>query len=1170
MKKIVHSRKDEICKELFEQQSFHFCWRPTQQYKYTSNPRTGCVELVTVHSMTPAGTLGWSETDPAARQLVNHFANIDGLTTKTGLLRSLKEYYAKHAMECFDATPTTFICTSDTSEREWLEFCESFKDISKKKYKRAAMPWKHCKENMWIIKPANANQGKGIEVFKELSRIKGFMRGKPKGEEWIFQKYLERPLLLWGRKFDFRIWVLVTENFEIYIYREGYIRTSSEAYTTDLRAGKTQSMVHLTNFCMQKLGVNVGKYEDGNTLSFDDFQCYLNKYHEIDQVNFRKDIFPRIQQLVVDSILSSKAGMNDGNIGRHSFELFGFDFMIDEEYRAWLIEVNTNPFLGVQNEWHGQLVAKMIEDMIVLVIDPLYPPPKSPEANRNQTTNDWVLLCKDDPSTGEPILSTNLLSYAQRKQMGISSYYYPRVPPEAVVRQARGEKYSAGHEGTDRIRKYLNSRDRASQEARARVIKKRRAQCVRDKTESLIREAVKDNRIKRAKARIIEREDRRALFRTKSIDATGANAKDKNPMEGREGEEEHHDIKRRCTINPATKCSHIDERNTMHPHTEPASANNNMIEQATNQKERKLTKCPQPPQKGNGKNRPNFIMVSEKKKRFISLPPHTPVRKVVVEPLPRAGLENPRALVKHCLDSLNKIFTKLESSTDDRNRTDNVLMRLSRTGLDGTGYKVLQLLASLENGPFSNSVLLYFAQSDGIALLWHLCGMVVEPSLSSEGSNPIIPTIMKKAGLLMEKVANMYRVQTFTRKQILLPPISMLAHRVAVSACVEDGKKDELQLFALRGLVHLVQNFPSCLTTTQNKFCVVYVAFYAHMKAVHASAAHLSKDLINLIGDDDIEEACFGRSIQVDDVEQKTETKNDRSISTQSEDGVSGANSKLSVLYAMEGVRNFFRSGSREKIAVDNMARKELCKRADDRQKRLLERERTENEKIAEQQKIADEKKRYKEWVESRLQASMEKRQRLLLMEREKQRRMAEEERIKESEKARVTEERRMRAEQLKMEWERRQRVRRLQKEMMEQENSRAHDRFTELSLQRKEANEQQMDKWLGIKREQQARERQKRLEDYKRTSQARQLWVEQRRDRLETLMLNKLSKNKGKDGTTNREKVKDRRQKRRNRERTRNTESLPPLSQMMNMPKLSQSTKTKQALLMAVPSLAV
>ena len=163
-----------------------------------------------------------------------------------------------------------------------------------------------------------------------------------------------------------------------------------------------------------------------------------------------------------------------------------------------------------------------------------------------------------------------------------------------------------------------------------------------------------------------------------------------------------------------------------------------------------------------------------------------------------------------------------------------------------------------------------------------------------------------------------------------------------------------------------------------------------------------------------------------------------------------------------------------------------------------------------------------------------------------------------------------MRAEQLKMEWERRQRVRRLQKEMMEQENSRAHDRFTELSLQRKEANEQQMDKWLGIKREQQARERQKRLEDYKRTSQARQLWVEQRRDRLETLMLNKLSKNKGKDGTTNREKVKDRRQKRRNRERTRNTESLPPLSQMMNMPKLSQSTKTKQALLMAVPSLAV
>ena len=100
--------------------------------------------------------------------------------------------------------------------------------------KLISIPWKHCSENMWILKPTNSNQGRGIEVFKELTKIKSFMRGKPKGEEWIFQKYLERPLLLWGRKFDIRVWVTVTENFEIYIHNEGYLRTSSESYTTDL------------------------------------------------------------------------------------------------------------------------------------------------------------------------------------------------------------------------------------------------------------------------------------------------------------------------------------------------------------------------------------------------------------------------------------------------------------------------------------------------------------------------------------------------------------------------------------------------------------------------------------------------------------------------------------------------------------------------------------------------------------------------------------------------------------------------------------------------------------------------------------------------------------------------------------------------------------------------
>ena len=36
---------------------------------------------------------------------------------------------------------------------------------------------------------------------------------------------------------------------------------------------------------------------------------------------------------------------------KNDFELFGFDFLIDEDFRVWLIEVNTNPYLGIPNEY---------------------------------------------------------------------------------------------------------------------------------------------------------------------------------------------------------------------------------------------------------------------------------------------------------------------------------------------------------------------------------------------------------------------------------------------------------------------------------------------------------------------------------------------------------------------------------------------------------------------------------------------------------------------------------------------------------------------------------------------------------------------------------------------------------------------------------------------------
>jgi len=53
----------------------------------------------------------------------------------------------------------------------------------------------------------------------------------------------------------------------------------------------------------------------------------------------------------------------------NSFELFGFDFILDEELRPWMIEINTNPCLEESSSILKILIPRMIDDMFKLTID---------------------------------------------------------------------------------------------------------------------------------------------------------------------------------------------------------------------------------------------------------------------------------------------------------------------------------------------------------------------------------------------------------------------------------------------------------------------------------------------------------------------------------------------------------------------------------------------------------------------------------------------------------------------------------------------------------------------------------------------------------------------------------------------------------------------------------
>ena len=119
----------------------------------------------------------------------------------------------------------------------------------------------------------------------------------------IIQKYIERPLLIYKRKFDIRVWVLVSSTGKCYFFKEGYLRTSGSEFKLDGNNPDNQ-YVHLTNNAIQKNSKTYGEFEDGNQLSFDRLQEYIDKYHSDRNYNFKRDGLPKMKEMIKHSLLS--------------------------------------------------------------------------------------------------------------------------------------------------------------------------------------------------------------------------------------------------------------------------------------------------------------------------------------------------------------------------------------------------------------------------------------------------------------------------------------------------------------------------------------------------------------------------------------------------------------------------------------------------------------------------------------------------------------------------------------------------------------------------------------------------------------------------------------------------------------------------------------------------
>jgi tubulin polyglutamylase TTLL9 len=107
----------------------------------------------------------------------------------------------------------------------------------------------------------------------------------PQAEPYVVQRYVLNPLLIGGKKFDLRIYVLVIsyQPLTVYLYRDGFGRFTHARYSNNLD-DLSNTFMHLTNVAIQKTSEG---YDDklGGKWDLRGMKLYLMSRYGQEKVN---------------------------------------------------------------------------------------------------------------------------------------------------------------------------------------------------------------------------------------------------------------------------------------------------------------------------------------------------------------------------------------------------------------------------------------------------------------------------------------------------------------------------------------------------------------------------------------------------------------------------------------------------------------------------------------------------------------------------------------------------------------------------------------------------------------------------------------------------------------------------------------------------------------------
>ncbi len=291
----------------------------------------------------------------SAGQIVNHFRNHFEITRKDNLVKNINRMrkQLQRAGAADEAQKYNFLPASYVLPGDYRLFVEHFKS--------------HPDET-WIMKPIGKAQGRGIFLFRKLAEIQQWRRAldgstSDSAETYVVQQYIENPYTIGGKKFDCRLYVLVTSfsPLQVWLYRSGFARFSGTRYQPSKGTVSNLEM-HLTNVSIQK---STASYLSGQDVKWGitDLKLFLASKHGMPAVD---RCWARVQAMIVRSLLAVQKSMIHS---KHCVELYGYDVILDEALNPWLLEVNASPSMSATTSSDYELKYNLIAHMLDVVED---------------------------------------------------------------------------------------------------------------------------------------------------------------------------------------------------------------------------------------------------------------------------------------------------------------------------------------------------------------------------------------------------------------------------------------------------------------------------------------------------------------------------------------------------------------------------------------------------------------------------------------------------------------------------------------------------------------------------------------------------------------------------------------------------------------------------------